>query len=106
MPVFVVGTEGFDDGKEEGVLRGGAHGVVGDARWGCSADPGWVGEERVEATVAALGYLYQYYCDNQVRMVKGRRAGPRACRQSIEEGNHIHHPDQCRYHQSVPEQNI
>ena len=36
------------------MLRGGAHGVVGNARRGGAADPGWVGEERVETTVATL----------------------------------------------------
>ena len=56
MPILVVGAEGFDDGEEEGVLGDRAHCVVGDASGGCSANPGGVGEERVEATVAALTY--------------------------------------------------
>lgn len=39
MPVLIVGTEGFDNGEEEGVLRGGAHCVVGDAGGSGAADP-------------------------------------------------------------------
>ena len=32
----------------------GAHGVVGDAGGIGAADPGWIGEERVKATVTPL----------------------------------------------------
>lgn len=32
----------------------GAHGIVGDAGGVGTTDPGWVGEKRVEAAVAAL----------------------------------------------------
>ena len=36
------------------MLGNGAHGVVGDASWDGAVHPGWVGEERVEAPLAAL----------------------------------------------------
>ena len=53
-PVAVVGNQRLDDEGEEGVVRDRAHGVVGDAGGIGATDPGWVGEERVEATVTAL----------------------------------------------------
>ena len=36
------------------MARGGAHGVVGDSRGVCAAEPAWVGEEGIEASVAAV----------------------------------------------------
>ena len=54
FPVAVVGYEGFDYEGEEGVMGDGAHGVVGDAGGIGAADPGWIGEERVKATVTPL----------------------------------------------------
>ena len=42
-PIFVVGLEGVDDAQEEGVLGGGAHGVVGYAGRVGAADPGGIG---------------------------------------------------------------
>ena len=36
------------------MLGHGAHGVVADACWYCAADPGRVGEKRVEAAIAAI----------------------------------------------------
>ena len=36
------------------MLRDGAHRVVGDARWLGATDPGGIGEEGIEAAVAAL----------------------------------------------------
>lgn len=54
VPVFVVFHQRVDDAQEEGVLRGGAHGVVGDAGWHRFAHPGRVREEGVETAVAAL----------------------------------------------------
>ena len=53
-PVAVVGNQRLDYEGEEGVVGNGAHGVVGDAGGISAADPGWVGEERVEAAVTAL----------------------------------------------------
>jgi len=47
LPVLVVGREGFDDAQEEGVVRDGAHGVVGDAGRDGAVHPGWVGQEWV-----------------------------------------------------------
>lgn len=41
-------------------MRDGAHGVVGDAGWVGAAYPGGVGEERVEAAVAAIVEVYVY----------------------------------------------
>jgi hypothetical protein len=39
------------------VAGDGAHGIVGDSGGNCAADPGWVGEKRVEAAVASLSLL-------------------------------------------------
>lgn len=36
------------------MVGNGAHGVVGDTSGVGTADPGWVGEKRVKAAVAAL----------------------------------------------------
>lgn len=47
LPVLVVGREGFDDAEEKGVVRDGAHGVVGDAGRDGAVHPGWVGQEGV-----------------------------------------------------------
>lgn len=46
-PVAVVLLQQLDHTKEEGVLRDGAHGIVGDTGWHCAANPGGVGEERI-----------------------------------------------------------
>ena len=54
FPIAVVGYKGFNHEGEEGVVGDGAHGVVGDAGGIGAADPGWVGEERVQATVTPL----------------------------------------------------
>ena len=54
FPVPVVWYKRFDDESEEGVVGHGAHGIVGDAGRIGAADPGWVGEKRVEAAIAAL----------------------------------------------------
>ena len=53
-PVAVVGNQRLDYEGEEGVVGNGAHGVVGDAGRISAADPGWVGEQRVEPAVTAL----------------------------------------------------
>ena len=54
FPVAVVRDQRFDDEGEEGVVGDGAHSVVGDAGGIGTADPGWVGEKRVETAIAAL----------------------------------------------------
>ena len=36
------------------MLRHGSHGVVADACWDGTANPCWVGEQRVEAAIAAV----------------------------------------------------
>ena len=53
-PGTVVAREGVDDFEEEWVVRDGAHYIVGDAGGDCAADPSAVGEEGIEATLAAL----------------------------------------------------
>lgn len=53
-PGAVVAGEGVDDFEEEGMVWDGAHYVVGDAGGEGAADPGAVGEEGVEAALAAL----------------------------------------------------
>lgn len=55
QPAAVVVREGVDDLEEEGVARNSAHRVIGDTGRGRAAHPGGVGEEGVEAPVAALG---------------------------------------------------
>lgn len=54
FPVAIVGNQRLDYEGEEGMVRDGAHSVVGDAGGMGAADPGWVGEERVEAAVTSL----------------------------------------------------
>ena len=54
FPIAVVWNQRFDDEGEEGVVGDGAHGIVGDTGGIGAANPGWVGEERVEAAVATL----------------------------------------------------
>lgn len=39
---------------EEGVLRHRTHGVVADTRGNCAAQPGWVAQERIKTSVAAI----------------------------------------------------
>lgn len=53
-PAVVVALELGDDVEEEGVLGHGAHGIVGDAGGDGAAQPCFVGEERVEAALAAV----------------------------------------------------
>lgn len=53
-PGFVVVFEGGDRFADEGVMRYYADYVVTDACWVGAPDPGGVGEERVEAALAAL----------------------------------------------------
>ena len=36
------------------MLRNGAHGVVADSCGYCTAHPGWIAEERIETTIAAI----------------------------------------------------
>jgi hypothetical protein len=60
------------------VLRHAAHGVVGDAGGNGAAHPGRVGQERVEATLAALGRLE----GEEGRMDHVRRRGRCRCRHS------------------------
>ena len=54
LPIAIIGDQRFDYEGEEGMVRDGAHGVVGDACRVCAADPSWVGEKRVEAAIAPL----------------------------------------------------
>ena len=54
-PVPVVALQVGEHELEEGVVRGGAHGVVGDSGRVGQVQPGGVGEEGVEAAVASLG---------------------------------------------------
>lgn len=56
-PATVVVGQRVNGLEEEGVAGNGAHGIVGDSGGDCAADPGWVGEERVEAAVASLRLL-------------------------------------------------
>ena len=43
------------------MVGNGAHGVVGDAGGVGAADPGGVGEEGIEAAVAALGIRVSFF---------------------------------------------
>ena len=54
-PVAVVALQVGQHELEEGVVRRGAHGVVGDSGGVGAVQPAGVGEEGVEAAVAALG---------------------------------------------------
>jgi len=56
-PATVVVGQRVNGLEEEGVAGDGAHGIVGDSGGDCAADPGWVGEKRVEAAVASLRLL-------------------------------------------------
>ena len=38
-----------------------AHGIVGDTGGNCAADPGWVGEKRIEAAIASLRMLASWW---------------------------------------------
>jgi hypothetical protein len=49
-----------------------AHGIVGDSGGDCAADPGWVGEKRVEAAVASLGLLVQIWLGEGVVRTSSR----------------------------------
>ena len=53
-PGAVVGLQGGGDVQEEGVVGHAAHGVVGDAGGDGTPRPGGVGEEGVQAALAAL----------------------------------------------------
>lgn len=53
-PVAVILLEQFDYAQEEGVLRHGAHGIVGDTCGHGAAHPRGVSEQRIQTTVAAL----------------------------------------------------
>ena len=72
-----------------------AHGVVGDAGGIGAADPGWIGEERIEAAVAALSGR------NKVRasQIEGSCAGFRT-------GGNVHRRDRCILHHNGREQSI
>lgn len=60
-PATVVVGQRVDGLEEEGVAGNGAHGIVGDSGGDCAANPGWVGEKRVEAAVASLGMLVRMW---------------------------------------------
>jgi len=65
------------------VLWDGAHGVIGDAGGDRTVHPGWVGEEWVQAPVAALGGSCQFYVVKKRRNRMGlRRRGRCRCRRS------------------------
>ena len=53
-PFPICGGEGLDDPEEERMLGGGAHDVVADAGGDGTAEPGRVGEQGVEAALAAV----------------------------------------------------
>ena len=53
-PLAVVALEALDHAEEERVLGHGAHDVVGDSRRDGAADPGAVGEEGVETSLAPV----------------------------------------------------
>ena len=54
LPVAIVGDQRLDHEGEEWVMRDGAHCIIGDAGGIGAADPGRVGEKRVEAAVTTL----------------------------------------------------
>lgn len=56
-PATIVVRQGVDGLEEEGVTRDRAHGIVGDTGGDGTADPGWVGKQRVETSVASLRLL-------------------------------------------------
>lgn len=56
-PVTVVLLQQLDDTQEERVLGHRAHGVVGNTCGCCAAHPRGVGEERIQAAIAALVHV-------------------------------------------------
>lgn len=86
QPAAVVLLEKLDCAQEERMLRHGAHRVVGYTGGNRTAHPRGIGEERVQATVAAL-----------LQLVSGTIFNARV---------HIHRPYRCRFHRSVQEQSI
>ena len=66
FPIAVVWNQRFNDEGEEGVVGNGAHGIVGDTGGVGAANPGWVGEKRVETAVATL-------CKEQARLGRVNR---------------------------------
>lgn len=53
-PGAVVAREGVDDFEEERMVWDAAHDIVGDTSRNSAANPGAIGEEWVETTLAAL----------------------------------------------------
>ena len=66
FPIAVVWNQRFDDEGEEGVVGDGAHGIIRDTGGVGAANPGWVGEKRVETAVATL-------CKEQARLGRVNR---------------------------------
>ena len=62
------------------MLRYGPHCVVADTSWDCSAEPGWIAQQRVESAVAAIVQINvdstvecQYEITNSVCSLNGER---------------------------------
>ena len=85
-PSAVVLGERVDCLEEEGVARDGAHGIIGDARGVCAADPGRVRQQRIKAAVASLAK------ESAMRFTRDRVF--------------IHRPSRYRRHRSGGEQSI
>jgi hypothetical protein len=84
-PAAVVVRQRVDSLEEEGVTRDSAHGIVGDTSGNGTANPGWIGEERIETSVASLKMLVSQRLRGEVV---------------------VHRPSQCRFHQSGAGQSI
>lgn len=89
LPVLVVGLQRLNHQEEEGVGRGGAHGVVGDARGGGAAHPGGIGQQRVEPAIAPLWRKSVWFDPGGGGHVSGTR-------------KHVHRPDRGRCHRNGP----
>jgi hypothetical protein len=56
-PMAIILLQEFDDAQEERVLGDRAHSVVGDTCWRSAAHPRGVRKKRIQAAVAALGFV-------------------------------------------------
>jgi hypothetical protein len=86
-PFAVVVGEGVNGLEEERVAGDRAHSIVGDARGRRATNPGWVGEEWVEAAIASLPATL--VTQNESSMT-----------------SHVHRRDLCRCHRSGGAQSI
>lgn len=87
QPAAVILLQQLDHTEKERVLGNGAHGIIGNSSGDGAAHPGGVGEQGVQATVAALGKtvrnpLFRYY-----PRIYSRR------------------PSRCMYHHNAPARN-